>query len=249
MMVTCDLLLCCPYFCELFMERVIWSFCFYFKSVAWTSDRRASGFFVVVVLLLLHLKRKIYWSIVSLKYCNNFCCTTKWISYTWTPIHSFFRFFSRIDDHRILGRAPWALRQVWFSQKSWKRSLTVPLLVLSMWRNKQEPKSWRACQDFNANGRVESEWFVGPLELRGWVLITWKHCQNLGDTGHSVISWAEERRHLCFLPWSLVLHSGYALRFPGMHEEMTLSVLNPRPMKDNFRGKGLDYQYSFFFII
>ena len=33
---------------------------------------------------------KFYWSIVDLWCCDNFCCTTKWLSYTCTHIHSFF---------------------------------------------------------------------------------------------------------------------------------------------------------------
>ena len=32
---------------------------------------------------------KFYWSIVDLQWCENFCCMTKWFSYTFTHIHSF----------------------------------------------------------------------------------------------------------------------------------------------------------------
>ena len=44
---------------------------------------------------------KFYWSMVDLQ-CDNFCWT-KWFSYIYTyPF--FFRYFSHIDDHRVLGR-------------------------------------------------------------------------------------------------------------------------------------------------
>ena len=39
-----------------------------------------------------------YWSIVDLQGWDNFCCTTKWPSHTYTYIHSLW-FFSHIDHH------------------------------------------------------------------------------------------------------------------------------------------------------
>ena len=36
-----------------------------------------------------YLYLEIYWSTVDLKCCANFYCTVKWISYTYTYIHSF----------------------------------------------------------------------------------------------------------------------------------------------------------------
>ena len=54
---------------------------------------------------------KFYWSIFDLQYCDNFCYTTNWFSYTYTHIHSF-RFFSHKDYHRMLGRVPWAIEHV-----------------------------------------------------------------------------------------------------------------------------------------
>ena len=52
---------------------------------------------------LFYLYKFIYWSIVNLQGCDNFCCTTQWPSHTYTHIH-FSQFFSQIDYHRILGR-------------------------------------------------------------------------------------------------------------------------------------------------
>ena len=43
-----------------------------------------------------------YWSVVDLQCCISFRCTAKWISYTYTYIHSF-RFFSHIGHYRVLS--------------------------------------------------------------------------------------------------------------------------------------------------
>ena len=40
-----------------------------------------------------NLKNKFYWSLVDLQCYVSFRCTAKWISYTYTYIHSYFRFF------------------------------------------------------------------------------------------------------------------------------------------------------------
>ena len=34
----------------------------------------------------------LFWSIVDLQYCVNFCCTAKWFSYIYIYIHSFFKY-------------------------------------------------------------------------------------------------------------------------------------------------------------
>ena len=40
-----------------------------------------------------------YWSRIDLRCCVSFSCTAKWVSYTYTYIHSF-RFFSHIGHYR-----------------------------------------------------------------------------------------------------------------------------------------------------
>ena len=44
--------------------------------------------------------------------CDPCCCTAKGFSYTRTHIKFFFRLFSHIDNHRMLGRVPCARQQV-----------------------------------------------------------------------------------------------------------------------------------------
>ena len=55
---------------------------------------------------------KFYWSIVDVQYWDNFCCTT--VIQLYTYYLSFFRFFSHIGYHTILGRVPCAIQQVLF---------------------------------------------------------------------------------------------------------------------------------------
>ena len=42
-------------------------------------------------------------SILALPYCVSFCCTAKWINYTYTYTPSFFRFLSHLGYHRALN--------------------------------------------------------------------------------------------------------------------------------------------------
>ena len=51
---------------------------------------------------------------VLLKYSGFTVLYTEQFGYTCTHIHSFFRFFSHIDHHRLLGRVPCAIQQVPF---------------------------------------------------------------------------------------------------------------------------------------
>ena len=68
-----------------------------------------------VLIFVLFFNYIFYWSIVDLQCCVSFRCTAKWISYTYTYIHSFYRLFSRIDHYRVLSRVPCAIQQVLIS--------------------------------------------------------------------------------------------------------------------------------------
>ena len=50
------------------------------------------------------------WSIVDLWSCVNFCCTTKWFSYTYIYYILFLIFFSMVIYHRILNIVPWSIQ-------------------------------------------------------------------------------------------------------------------------------------------
>ena len=47
-------------------------------------------------LWLLFFQKTFYWSTVYLQGCISFCCSAKWISYTYICIHSFLRFCLRV---------------------------------------------------------------------------------------------------------------------------------------------------------
>ena len=50
-----------------------------------------------------------YWRIVDLQRCVSFCCTAKWVSYTYKYIHSFLKFCSHMGHHRVVSRVPCAI--------------------------------------------------------------------------------------------------------------------------------------------
>ena len=52
---------------------------------------------------------------IDLQSCACFRCTVKWISYTHTYIHSFFRFFSHIGHYRVQSTVPCAMQRVLIS--------------------------------------------------------------------------------------------------------------------------------------
>ena len=90
--------------CRLFLPEI---FFFFFKQIPlqepihWNHFRSHLFFF------------KFYWNTVDLQGCDHFCCTTKWLSYTFIYTHPFsFGFFSHIDYHRILSRVLCAIQQV-----------------------------------------------------------------------------------------------------------------------------------------
>ena len=56
--------------------------------------------------LCLSFLKKLYSSLVDLQYCANFCCTTKWLSYTY-----FFTFLCIMVYHKILNTIPCAIQQ------------------------------------------------------------------------------------------------------------------------------------------
>ena len=55
---------------------------------------------------------------VLLKYSGFTVLYTEQFGYTCTHIHSFFRFFSHIDHHRLLGRVPCAILQASVGKRS-----------------------------------------------------------------------------------------------------------------------------------
>ena len=63
-------------------------------------------------ILFFYLIFILYWSIVDLQYCVSFRYTAKRFSYTYTYIHSFFRYFSHIGYHRIVSRFSCAIQYV-----------------------------------------------------------------------------------------------------------------------------------------
>ena len=65
----------------------------------------------VLFILFLCVPLPYGWSIADLQCCDNFCCTTRWFSYTCTHTHSFSDSFP-IDYHRLLGRVLCAMQQI-----------------------------------------------------------------------------------------------------------------------------------------
>ena len=83
---------------------VIW--CWNFTMCIYNVRPLNINLFIICLFIL-----KFYWSRVDLQCCDNFYCTVMIQLYIYTHPF-FFRFFSHVDYHRILGRVPCAVQQV-----------------------------------------------------------------------------------------------------------------------------------------
>ena len=66
--------------------------------------------FINALNFIFYLFKHFFWSIVDLQCCVSYRYTAKWISYTYTYIHSCLGFFSHLGIYRVLNRGPRALR-------------------------------------------------------------------------------------------------------------------------------------------
>ena len=88
-----------------------------------------SCFCFVLFFVLLFFVFNFYWNIVDLQCCISFRCTAKWISYTYTYIHSFFffRFFFPYRLSFLLSSASGSQQPVCDGgREDWWRSVASP---------------------------------------------------------------------------------------------------------------------------
>ena len=86
------------------------SYHFNIVSFSLTSNYLSSHVVCILMSICLFVF-KIFWSIVDLQYCVNFCCTIKWISYAYTHM-LFLRSFPHISHYRVLSRVSYNMQQV-----------------------------------------------------------------------------------------------------------------------------------------
>lgn len=83
---------------------------------------------------------KVYWNILDLQCCDNFCRTTMWITYTWTHVYSHSRLFPTqiiteywTEFSMLFSKSPLVNHSIYFSVSScllrtWKFPLLKPSL-------------------------------------------------------------------------------------------------------------------------
>ena len=84
--------------------------------------------------------KKIYWYIVDLQYCINFCYTAWWFSYIYI---FFFIFFSIMVSHRILNIVPCAISRTLLFIHSIRNSLHLRIQSSKSFPPQPPPPPWQ----------------------------------------------------------------------------------------------------------